>query len=359
MNVEKFTFNGGFQVVKHCERDRGPGSKYGNISIDPNRSYLNENIGGIIASNGEKVPLLSYAETVRLLKAKTEKETGRAMQEKANTLVSIVVTLPKAYQAPKETPFKEWYTPQQRKKENEFWHAVFLFFKEKFALTFKREDGTLFSNVVYASTHRDETAPHIHFGFVPVVKETKISRKRYTAADGTIKEREICTRAGTICADAVINRDVLRKLHKELDSHLREKVSYYKGGILLSEEEKLRAGQNMAIKDLKALPEDFRQARNLANRLDALVQAVGDLRNSKKALEDCRQELKACMDPENFPPTMRLVRQLVKDGKLSSKDFVQNKVYKEAVENYKAYMETLRQVKKKLDTLSRGARDDR
>lgn len=352
MNVEKYTIQAGLQVVKHCERDRDSSCRYGNINIDSSRSYLNRNARGVVIDN-ELITFRPYTETVRLLKKETERITGRGLQATANTLVSIVVTLPKEYQAPKGTDPKEWYTPERLKTEQEFWTAISRYFKERFAVPFKDEKGKRYTNFVYMCVHRDETSTHLHAGFVPVLKETRQSVKKTRDADGNVTERTVISRAGTISACEVISRDVLTRFHQELDAFLRENVSWYRGGILLPEEEKTRQGQNVTMKELKNLPADFRDERTAANRLDALVQAVGDIRGNKAALDACKKELHALSQAENLPPLLAVVHQLIKDGLLSDETIKRNAVYQKAVAAFRAYTETLAKIKKTLQGMER------
>ncbi len=357
MHFEKYTFQAGLQIVKHCERNRSASCRYGNMNIDSSKSFLNETIEGMCDSEGEKVPFLPYTEAVKVFKEETEKIKGRSIQEKANMLVSAVVTLPEAYQAPAGVSLKDWYTPERIKEENELWRAIFQFFKEHFAFILKTKEGQKVSNMIYFTVHRDETAAHCHCGFIPVLKETKTKTKRFKDSDGNIQERTVCSRAGTICADEVINRAFLTVVHKNLDKYLLDNVGWYKGGVLLSEEDRQRKGQNLTMRELKSLPDDFRQQRTMYNRLDSLIQAVGDIRGKQADIEALKKEVQELSEPENFPPSVRLVYQLIKDGKLNSSDLVKNEAYFSAVKAYKAYKEALRGVQLKLDTLTKGGRD--
>lgn len=69
-------------------------------------------------------------------------------------------------------------------------------------------------NVLYSEVHNDETTPHLHFAFVPVVWDEKNNRNKVSAKD-------------------VINRNELKIFHTELDKHLKSQIpEIYKKGIL-------------------------------------------------------------------------------------------------------------------------------
>lgn len=355
MHIEKFSFQGGLQVVKHCQRDRDENCKFGNEAIDPSRSSLNKNLLGIKTSSETFVPFRSYTETVRFWAKKTEETTNRAIQTTANFLVSAVITLPEDYRPPVGVNWADWYKNKEHTlREDSFFSAVASFFKKKFGVLAKDKDGKVISNMVYVCVHRDETTPHLHVGFIPVLKETVRHNKRNK--DG--KEREVISRAGTICACEVVNRNVLQTLHQELDTHLRDMLPWYVGGVLLDDDARMRKGQNVAMKELKNLPQEYTSMRTEANRLDALVQTVKDLRKNKKEIEACKQEVQELLKPENMPPVVALVEQLCRDGKLTNGDVMRSPTYAEAVKAYRDYHKTIKAVKKRLSSLEKGGRDD-
>jgi len=104
-----------------------------------------------------------------------------------------VVTLPE--------PLKDAPDEHQRK-----------FFEETYEFLADRYGGK--QNVISANVHNDETTPHIHFAFIPVVWDEK-------------KERE------KVSAKEVIFRAELKYFHNDLDTHLKERIpEIYQEGIL-------------------------------------------------------------------------------------------------------------------------------
>lgn len=86
------------------------------------------------------------------------------------------------------------------------------FFEETYGFLADRYGGE--KNVLSANVHNDETIPHMHFAFIPVVYDPK-------------KERE------KVSAKLVINRNELKVFHKDLDVHLKESIpEIYQDGIL-------------------------------------------------------------------------------------------------------------------------------
>lgn len=104
-----------------------------------------------------------------------------------------VVTLPESL---KDTSEKE-----QRK-----------FFEKTYEFLANRYGGE--KNVLSANIHNDETRPHMHFAFIPVVWDEKKLREKVSAKE-------------------VLTRKELKTFHQDLDKFLKKEIPYiYKEGIL-------------------------------------------------------------------------------------------------------------------------------
>jgi len=68
-------------------------------------------------------------------------------------------------------------------------------------------------NTVAAVVHYDETTPHLHYAFVPVVFDDKKSRYKVSAKE-------------------VLTRHDLQTFHEDLDQHLKKVLPFYEQGIL-------------------------------------------------------------------------------------------------------------------------------
>ncbi|MCT3071303.1 MobV family relaxase [Leuconostoc citreum] len=68
-------------------------------------------------------------------------------------------------------------------------------------------------NAVAAVVHYDETTPHLHYAFVPVVFDDKKARYKVSAKE-------------------VLTRHDLQTFHEDLDQHLKKELPFYEQGIL-------------------------------------------------------------------------------------------------------------------------------
>lgn len=124
----------------------------------------------------------------------------------------------------------------------------------------EREYGA--ENICYGIVHVDEENPHLTVGFVPVVKKPLKLRKNASAA--TRAEYEAAVAAGktsieVLDADSVITRKHLQGWHGGLTQYLIDELGYdpavYTG---ITKD----LGGNLSVKQLKKMPEDWRNKRN-------------------------------------------------------------------------------------------------
>ncbi|WJE55492.1 MobV family relaxase (plasmid) [Bacillus cereus] len=86
------------------------------------------------------------------------------------------------------------------------------FFEKTYEFLTDRYRGE--KNVLSANVHNDETTPHMHFAFMPVVWDEKKQREKVSAKE-------------------VLTRKDLRTFHQDLDEFLKKELPHiYKGGIL-------------------------------------------------------------------------------------------------------------------------------
>ena len=192
-HVMKMTKAACGHMFKHYERAKdknGEYVKFGNESIDPERTPMNYNL----APDRE----LSQGDFVR----KRCSEVYCMNRKDVNVLCSWVVTVPK------DVPEVE---------HEKFFHATYDFLEKRYG----RE------NVVSAYVHMDEVTPHMHFAFVPVIYDKKKERYKVSAFE-------------------VIDRRELTVFHAELEKHL-ESVLGHEVGIL---NEATKEG-NKSIEELK------------------------------------------------------------------------------------------------------------
>lgn len=176
-HVQKFTKANMQGLSNHLDRKT---QNHSNEDIDIERTHLNydlcEKEGDTLSRMNERL------DEVYCMKRKDVK-----------ACCEWVVTLPESL---KDAPDEH-----QRK-----------FFEETYEFLADRYGGK--ENVISANVHNDETTPHIHFDFIPVVWDEK-------------KERE------KVSAKEVITRAELKYFHNDLDNHLKERIpEIYQEGIL-------------------------------------------------------------------------------------------------------------------------------
>lgn len=212
-NYDKFT-RADMGLFAHCERKRDENGNYvtfGNQRIDPNRTHLNYNL------------CTDTREQKDILEARLSDPNIKCMNRaNVNVFGSWCVTLPT--QAPdlyengviiyeeKEVHHKDdtvtvenvprlhdvFYTDEEIKM---FFVLVYMFLAERYG----RE------NVISAYVHMDETTPHMHFLFIPVVEDKKWNEKH---PDKPPRKK--------VCSKELMNKNELNRFHPELQEYLDE-----------------------------------------------------------------------------------------------------------------------------------------
>lgn len=178
MHYEKFKGKADVRrVLEHSDRGQAGVSdhEHSNEKIDPERSHLNYELkdrGGLSAVEYHRKRIEQIAE-------ETKQRTGKALRKDAVTLCSWAVT------APQDLP---------EDKQADFFKGVYEWFSERYG-----ED-----NIVTAAVHRDETSPHMHLQFVPIIEDK----------DGTRR----------LCAKDLETKRTLQTVHQKLEKHLTQEL---------------------------------------------------------------------------------------------------------------------------------------
>ena len=167
MNCEKFTRNQSGNILVHCDRS-DPNRTYKNQKIDHSKTYLNYNLAPEHKGMTDYEFMKKRCEEFKVLKRKD-----------VNWLVSWVITMPTDYKGNKA-----------------------LFFREAYNFMANRYGK---GNVVSAYVHLDETSPHMHFCFVPVIFDKK--KQEYK-----------------VNAKQCINKVELKQIHPEMQEYLENKL---------------------------------------------------------------------------------------------------------------------------------------
>ena len=178
MHYEKFKGKADVRrVLEHSDRGQEGVSEHehSNDKIDPERSHLNYELkdrGGLSAVEYHRKRIEQIAE-------ETKQRTGKALRKDAVTLCSWAVT------APQDLP---------EDKQEDFFRECYAWFSERYG-----ED-----NIVTAAVHLDETSPHLHLQFTPIIEDK----------DGTRR----------LCAKDLETRRTLQTVHQKLEKHLTQEL---------------------------------------------------------------------------------------------------------------------------------------
>lgn len=167
MNCEKFTRNQSTNILVHCNRS-DPNRTYKNQEIDHSKTYLNYNLAPEHKNMTDYEFMKKRCEEFKILKRKD-----------VNWLVSWVITMPADYTGNKALFFKEAYNFMENRYGKE--------------------------NVVSSYVHLDETSPHMHFCFVPVIFDKK--KQEYK-----------------VNAKQCINKIELKQIHPQMQEYLEKKL---------------------------------------------------------------------------------------------------------------------------------------
>jgi len=222
-------------MIRHDVRDKNPDGSYisfGRSAVDPERTHLNYRLG---PSGDPHARLRS-----RLAEVKTQKRAD------LKVMLSWIVTRPlDGSVSDEETPrfFQAVYS-----------HLETLYGGEK--------------NVVVAAVHMDETTPHLHFCFVPAVRD-----KRHP-------ERE------KVCAKEVTTPRHMKTFHGELRKAVEKELGHSVGLVADELMQQPEPGKQPAASlRRKSLPLEVLKARALAEEAKAAEAEQRKSEADKAALE--------------------------------------------------------------------------
>ena len=169
MHIDKFTRSASVRMNNHYERTPDDYVQRSNENIDSSRTHLNYNS----APEHGKGDVF-----IRDMLSREDVYVYGGNRKDLNVMCTCIVN------APKELP---------KEQQKRFFQVAYRFLAERYG----RND-----NIVSAYVHMDETTPHMHFAFIPLVSaKTKQLEKGY-------KYR--------LCAKEVVNRQDLQTLHYDM-----------------------------------------------------------------------------------------------------------------------------------------------
>lgn len=238
MHVQKHTASAVSNLIAHYERTNNDERNYSNKDIDKSRTHLNYNL----AEDGNgKTGYQKYKDRLDNVYHINRKDV--------NTMVSIVVTLPKDYNGDVDKFFKDA--------------------KNYLDMRYGKD------NCIGAYVHKDEQNIHMHYCFVPVVRNHQRDR-------GASKDYEY-----RLSAKKVIDRAELQRLHPDMQHYLRsmqpdKTINLITGAVA-------RQGHNLSVRELK-LQSKTKQIERLEQKVSFREQEVqSQSAQLDKDLQDLRK----------------------------------------------------------------------
>ncbi|MCT0956904.1 mobilization protein [Weissella cibaria] len=214
-----------------------------NKEIDVSKTYLNQEL------------LADGSDIVSRFNARLN-DVYCMKRDDVKALATWIVTLPEELT---EAPYEQ---------QSAFFEATTNFLNDRYGQ----------ENVVAAVVHYDETTPHLHYAFVPVVFDDKKARYKVSAKE-------------------VLTRHDLQTFHEDLDQHLKKVLPFYEKGILnhktlpfenVAEIKKYNDQFNALKKELAAVEENIRAKQAVLKITD---QALTEVDLAEKQIDDFKQDL--------------------------------------------------------------------
>lgn len=205
MHITKFKLTSMGQIFAHVNRDKNQTRRYGNADIDRRKTHLNYDL-----QHGD----------IDALQKRLE-EVSHSKRHDLVACCGVVVTLPQELKNDTEL------------LQSQFFEDVKKFLDEKFGK----------QNCIYATVHKDESTPHLHYGFVPTV----VKQRKYRSAE---KKGQTYTQE-RVCAKEVVTKAMLNTLHDELQERIFARPYFRKIRVVAPTKSK-RLNHNMSISELKA-----------------------------------------------------------------------------------------------------------
>ena len=257
-HIAKYSAGACGHMLSHYDR-----SKQNIENIDRNKTHLNYNLAP--GRDGTQLDFIHQ----RISEIKVQK------RKDVNIFCDVVVTLPKAIDEEKskwiEEPdgsysLKTVYKEYSAEEERDFFKTVYNFLEGKFGA----------NNVISAYVHKDETTPHMHFAFVPVVDDEKWNQKHPENPRQKLSAKE-CVTLG-----------LLRSLHTEMQEVLDNKFGKEFFPVLNG----ATINGNLTVTELKL----YAQIEDLCDKItylqDEEFNATLELDNVNGKLRDTQKELK-------------------------------------------------------------------
>lgn len=266
-------------ILMHSDRgiDSPDTHEHSNENIDRSRTHLNYDL----KDRGGQTAYAYYNQRIEQIAAETKERTGKNIRKDAVTLCSWAVTVPK--DLPEE-------------KHADFFKAAYRWFAERYGA----------DNIVTAAVHMDETTPHMHLQFTPIIekdgvrklcaKDMETRRTLQTAH----KELQESVQQALGCEVGILNgatvngnRNVLELQNETLRQQIAERSEQY--------EKMTKTLSSKELREIDTTPKRLtggfkglspQQAQELVNTSTALSKENKQLKKENKQLKEKNKELK-------------------------------------------------------------------
>lgn len=250
-HLAKYTLNSAQALFHHNLRHKdrkGEYVAYGGSKIDITKTHLNYRLD----PNTDPNEFI----TQRLSEIKVQKRAD------VKVYCSWVLTVPQNL-------------PQEKHKE--FFESAYRFFCQDYGK----------ENIVMASVHLDETTPHMHLGFVPVVREKKNQKKL-----GQEK----------VSAKELLTRSYMKNLHKRLKNTLERDLNC-QVDITIDRDEDAPKREYVPLAKLKKQTEaEAKKLESLKKQSEELQDEIDSLKELQKSQDQQCRELtnrECCIRTQN------------------------------------------------------------
>lgn len=196
-------------MIHHYERDREATLKRENV-----REWQTKNNYVLVPENRENHGFEVYKENLQRVE--------RKIRENAVTMCDCVIS------KPQNVPACD---------SKAFFKSAYDFCEQKFGA----------ENVIGGYVHMDETTAHMHFSFSPVTSD------------------------GRLCAKEILNREMFKNFHKELQAHVENDLGYK---VEILKEDRTQAQETLARLDIKEYAKVQKEIEQAQERSECLRRSV-------------------------------------------------------------------------------------
>lgn len=230
MHYAKYQKGAVGSILMHSDRgiDTPDTHEHSNENIDSSRTHLNYDL----KDRGGQSAYAYYKKRIEDIAAETKERTGKSIRKDAVTLCSWAVT------APKDLP---------EDKLPDFFKAAYGWFAERYG------EG----NIVTAAVHMDETTPHMHLQFTPIIEKNGVRK---------------------LCAKDMETRKTLQTAHQKLQKRLEQalgcEVNIINGATEQGNKSVLELQNETLKQQLAEKEEQAQQAEERANKAEKRAKAA-------------------------------------------------------------------------------------